>query len=172
MKNDNLKSFAALVLICVVVAALMATVNHFTGPIIEENEKEKINKTLLVVMPEGEKFEEIEFSGLPATVKQVYKEENGGYVFRLVTSGYSTGFAIMCGVDSMGKVTGASCISSNETLGKEKTYGDVFLGVDAESIGDVDTVSGATLTTRAYKNAIADALKSFDILNGEDKDNE
>ena len=33
---------------------------------------------------------------------------------------------IMCGVSKDGVVTGALCLSSNETLGKEKTYGENF----------------------------------------------
>ena len=172
MKNDNFKSFAALVLICITVAVLMGTVNYFTSPIIEKNEKEKITNSLLFVMPDGEGFEEVEFSSLPASVKQVYKEKNGGYVFKLVTSGYSSGLTVMCGVNADGKVTGAECISSGETLGKEKTYGSVFNGCDSESVSSIDTVSGATLTTKAYKNAVADALAAFDILTKEAAANE
>ena len=78
----------------------------------------------------------------------------------------------MCGVNADGKVTGAECISSGETLGKEKTYGSVFNGCDSESVSSIDTVSGATLTTKAYKNAVADALAAFDILTKEAAANE
>lgn len=172
MKNDNVKSFLILFVICIVVAALLGTVNYFTEPVIEKNDQEKVIRTLLVVMPDGEDFEEIEFDGLPSVITQVYKEKNGGYVFTLKTSGYATNFIIMCGIDASGKVTGAECISSGETLGKEKTYGETLKGSDIDSINGVDTVSGATLTTRAYKNAVSDALKAFEILSREAAGNE
>ena len=39
-----------------------------------------------------------------------------------------------------------------------------FTGKDSQSVDSVDTVSGATRTTRAYKNAIKIALDSFNSL--------
>ena len=164
MKNENFKSFAVLTIICIAVAALMATVNYFTAPVIDKNESAKETRALLAVMPDGKNFIKTEFSGLPASVKQVYKEENGGYVFKLVTSGYTSGLTVMCGIDSKGNVTGAECVLSSETLGKEKTYGALFIGKNKDTAYSVDIVSGATLTTRAYKNAVKDALEAFGIL--------
>lgn len=166
MKNENVKSFTVLTVICVAVAALMGIVNYFTAPVIEQNEKNKVTEALLVVMPDGEAFEELDVEGLPATIKQVYTEKNGGYVFKLVTSGYSSGLTLMCGVAADGSITGAEYVSGSETLGKEKTYGSLFEGKTKHDINTVDTISGATLTTLAYKNAIADALDAFEILTG------
>ena len=61
MKNDNVKSFAVLVAICVVVAALMGVVNKITSPRIEEIEAEKVQAAMLVVMPQGQNFTKVEF---------------------------------------------------------------------------------------------------------------
>ena len=61
-------------------------------------------------------------------------------------------------------MTGAVCLSSSETLGYEKTFGDLFKGTDADGISDIDTVSGATKTTEAYKNAVSDAFAAFETL--------
>lgn len=169
MRNENVKSFAVLTVICIAVAALMGIVNYFTAPVIEQNDKNKTQSTLLVVMPNGQDFVETEFEGLPTTVKQVYKEKNGGYVFKLVTNGYANGLTVMCGIASDGSITGAKCVSSSETLGKENTYGEAFAGKTEKTVNAVDTVSGATLTTGAYKNAIKDALEAFRLLSGEAK---
>ena len=73
---------------------------------------------------------------------------------------------IMCGVSTDGVVTGAVCLSSNETLSKEKTYGENFASKDAAGVESVDTITGATKTTEAYKNAVKDALNSVIILGG------
>ena len=168
MKN-NIKNLVIFVLICTVMTLLLATTNFITAPIIEQNQNESANKSLIEVMPNGKGFEKTDISKLtlPATVSEVYKETSGkGYVIKLVTSGYGTDMVIMCGVGSDGVVTGATCLSSNETLGKEKVYGENFANKDSAGVDAVDTITGATKTTEAYKNAIKDALNSVIILGG------
>ena len=168
MKN-NIKSTLVLVSICAVMAVLLALTNAITAPIIEKNRQAAANEALLVVMPDGEGFEKIEDLSaytLPATVTEVYKEKNGGYVITLTTSGYGSDMVIMCGIKADGTVSGAVCLSSSETLGHEKTYGEKFTGKDATGVDAVDTISGATKTTQAYKNAIKDAINTAIILGG------
>ncbi|MBR2387517.1 MAG: FMN-binding protein [Clostridia bacterium] len=163
-----IKSVITLVCVCAVMASLLAVANIITAPIIEKNNNAAANEALLQVMPEGEGFEEIDISKfeLPATVAQAYKEANGGYVFRLVTTGYKSNFIIMCGINADGTVSGAICLSSNETLGKEKTFGENFVGKNSDEVDTVDIISGATKTTEAYRNAVKDALNSAIILGG------
>ena len=71
----------------------------------------------------------------------------------------------MCGVDKNGLVTGAACMSSGETLGYEKTYGNNLVKRTLNSIDSVDTVASATKTTSGYKNAVKDALNAASVLN-------
>ena len=112
--KDSVKSVIVLLAICLVASAILAAVNSFTAPLIEKSENEKVEKSLLVVMPDGKNFKKIETApdGLADTVKEIYSENGGGYVFKLVTTGYSAGLTIMCGIDSNGKITGATCVSS------------------------------------------------------------
>lgn len=169
MIKKNIKSVAVMAAICSVMALLLATTNAFTAPIIEKNAGAAANAALLEVMPEGKDFESVDPTEyqLPETVAEVHKETSGGgYVITLVTAGYGADMVIMCGVDAKGVVTGAKCLSSNETLGKEKEYGAAFTGVDAAALDGVDTIAGATKTTEAYKNAIKDALNAAIILGG------
>ncbi len=168
MKN-NLKNLAVFVCICTVITVLLAVTNLFTAPIILENQNASANKALLEVMPGGVGFEAVDVGAytLPSTVTEVYKETSGlGHVVKLVTSGYGTGMTIMCGVDTDGVVTGAACLFSNETLSKEKTYGENFTNKDAAGVDAVDIIGGATKTTEAYKNAVKDALNTALILGG------
>ena len=167
--KQYIKSVAALTVICAVTAVLLAVVNSITGPIIQEQEAAAANEALLVVMPEGEQFETVDLTAyeLPATITEAYHETvTNGYVFKMETSGYSSGFVIMCGVNADGAVTGAVCLGSSETLGYEKTYGDQLTGATLESVETIDTVAGATKTTTAYRGAVKDALSAFVILNG------
>ncbi len=166
--KKSVVSTLVLVCICAVMAILLAITNMITAPTIQANADKAANEALLQVMPDGEGFEKIEFDAeaLPKTVTEVYKEKNGGYVFRLKTTGYSSDFIIMCGVKADGTVSGAVCLSSTETLGHEKTYGENFTGKDTAGVDAVDTISGATKTTAAYKNAIKDAINASIILGG------
>lgn len=171
--KKNIKNLSVFVCICTVITLLLAVTNSITAPIIQKNQNASANAALLQVMPEGTGFETTDISTLtlPATVSEVWKETSGkGYVVKLVTAGYGTDMIIMCGVGADGVVTGATCLSSNETLGKEKIYGENFGGKDAAGVEAVDTLAGATKTTAAYKNAIKDALNTAIILGGGDVD--
>lgn len=167
--KTNIKNLAVFVCICSVITLLLALTNFVTAPIIKQNQNAAANQALLEVMPEGKSFEVADISTLelPATVSEVNRETSGlGYVVKLVTAGYGSDMVIMCGVNADGIVTGAVCLSSNETLGKEKTYGENFADKDAAGVDGVDTIAGATKTTEAYKNAVKDALNTAIIMGG------
>ncbi len=163
-----IKSVIALTVICAVVAMLLAVTNYITAPIIEENASAAANEALAVVLPGGEGFTPVDLSAyeLPATVTEAYSEAKGGTVVKLTTAGYGSGLVIMCGINSDGEITGATCLASTETFGAEKTYGDTAVGMKADTIDGLDTVSGVTKTTTAYKNALKDALNAAIILGG------
>lgn len=166
--KKSIQSTLVLVCICAVMAVLLAITNAITYPTIKANEDKAANAALLEVMPEGEGFEQMDLSSyqLPATVTEVYKESKGGYVVKMTTTGYSSGMVIMCGVNPDGTISGAVCLSSSETLGHEKTFGANFVGKDTAGVDAVDTISGATKTTSAYKNAVKDAINTAIILGG------
>lgn len=167
MKN-HIKTVISLTAICAVVSLLLALTNAITAPVIKEQENAAVNETLAEVLPNGEEFKAIDISSytLPETVAEAYSEKNGGYVFKMITAGYGSNFIIMCGINSDGKVTGATTISSTETLGVEATYGEGLVDATAETIESVETVAGATKTTAAYKGAVKDALNAAVILGG------
>ncbi len=167
--KKSIKNLSVFVSICAVITLLLAVTNTFTAPIIEQNQAASANQALMEVMPDGTGFEAVDISTytLPATVSEVYRETSGrGCVIKLITSGYGTDMVIMCGITADGTVSGALCLSSNETLGKEKTYGESFLHKNAEEAEAVDVIGGATKTTEAYKNAIKDAFNTAIILGG------
>lgn len=170
--KKSIKSIAVLVSICAVVAILLACTNYLTAPIIEKSEQEKANGALFEVLPDGGSFELMDISAykLPATVSEVYRAENGGYVFKLTTSGYAAGMVLMCGVGTDSTVVGTKLISSNETpaIGgaAANTFAPALVGKDVTTIDGVDIVSGATKTTEGYRSAVKDALNAVVILGG------
>ena len=163
-----IKSVISLTSICAVIAILLSVTNYITAPVIAENASAAANEALVVVMPEGKDFTPVDLSAyeLPATVTEAYSEASGGYVIKLTTSGYGSDMVIMCGINATGEITGATCLSSNETLGEEKVYGDTAIGSTLDSIDGLATVAGVTKTTQGYKNALKDALNTAVILGG------
>lgn len=166
--KGQIKSIVALFVICAVVAVMLAATNALTLPTIEEAERIAVQKSLKEVLPTGEQFEAMDLSSysLPATVTAVYRASNGGYAVKLQTSGYSSGMVLLCGIGADGTVSGATCLSSSETLGHEKSFGSRLVGHDSKSIDGVDAVSNATKTTEGYRNAVKDALLAVEILKG------
>lgn len=165
----HLKSVISLTAICGVVAILLALTNYVTAPIIEENAQAAASEAMLVVLPGGEDFQAVDLSAyeLPSTVTEAYTEKNGGTVVKLKTSGYGSDMIVMVGIDASGTVTGATCLSSNETLSYEKTYGENAIGLTADTVeSDLEVISGATKTTGAYKGVVKDALNTAIILGG------
>ncbi len=163
-----IKSIISLTIICAVVAALLAGTNMITAPIIEKNAGAAANKALLEVMPDGGDFTAVDLTKytLPESVLEAYTASNGGCVVKVTGKGYGPNMVIMCGIDANGVVTGAVCLSSNETLGVEKTFGETTKGATSDTIDDLATVSGATMTTGAYKGAVKDALNTAIIIGG------
>ena len=166
----NVKSVLTLFAICAVVALMLAVTNLITAPVIAENEEKAFQQSMLEVLPEGEKFEKVDVSGLdlPSSITEVYTEAGGGYVFKIVTKGYSKGLVIMCGVDSDGNVTGTKSISNSETpsIGGAaiKKIAALFVGKNIADVDSVELISGATKTTAAYRAAFKDALAAAQII--------
>lgn len=170
--KKSIKSIAVLVCICATVAILMALTNSITDPIIQENERKNVQAALLEVLPEGGSFEEMDISAytLPSTVSEVYRASAGGYVVKLTTSGYSSGMVLMCGVTPDGYVAGTKLIASAETpsIGgaAAEAFAVLLVGKNVDAIDGIDTISGATKTTAAYRSAVKDALNAAIILGG------
>ncbi|MBE6631795.1 MAG: FMN-binding protein [Ruminococcaceae bacterium] len=170
--KKSINSILVLVCICATVAVLMALTNSITAPIIAENEAKSANAALLEVLPDGGSFETVDVSSyeLPATVSEVYRAENGGYVIKINTTGYASGMVLMCGIFPDGTVSGTKLIASAETpsIGGAAAEGFAVsvVGKDVESIDGVDTIAGATKTTVAYRSAVKDALNTVLILGG------
>ena len=170
--KKSIKSILVMVCICAVVSVVLSVTNSITAPIIKQNEQKNANQALLEVLPEGENFTLVDITSytLPSTVSEVYSAENCGYVIKLTTTGYNSGMVLMCGISSDGTVVGTKLIASGETpsIGgaAADTFAPTIIGKNVNDIDSVDTISGATKTTTAYRAAVKDALNAVVILGG------
>jgi len=169
--KDFVKPILVLTLICIFISAALAFTNQKTAPIIAEAERVKAEQARKEVLPEADSFTLMELTGLPTTVLAVYKADNGaGYVFMLSTKGYGGEMKLICGIDADGKITECNTLSQSETkgLGTKTTlpeFRDQFVGKDS-SLSGVETISGATISSKPYINAIKDAFTAYEMAKG------
>ena len=158
--------------ICIVVAIMLAGVNMLTGPIIADRLNAAADEALLEVLPDGKNFKEIDdLTGYPESVTKGYKAD-GGYVFQVVVTGKSAGLTVMCGISSDGKVVGTKVLANEETPSYAENVFPNVEGTNGKYTGmtldafEPYLVSGATLTSKAYGEAVKAALQAAAIAGG------
>ena len=168
--NEIIKPVLVLVCICLVVTALLAYINSVTSPIIAKAEEEKTEQAMSEVLCEADGFEKLEIENLPDRVTEVYTATNGvGYVFMLTTKGYGGDMKLICGMDADGVIEQCKTLSHAETSGlgsktAEDPYRNQYCKKSADTLSQVDAITGATISSNAYKNAIEDAFKAYDMV--------
>ncbi len=168
--NEIIKPVLVLVCICLVVTALLAYINSVTSPIIAKAEQEKTEQAMSEVLADADGFEKLEIENLPDRVTEVYTANNGsGYVFMLTTKGYGGDMKLICGMKSDGTIEQCKTLSHAETSGlgsktAEDPYRNQYSGKSDDTLSEVDAITGATISSTAYKNAIEDAFKAYDMV--------
>ena len=168
--NEIIKPVLVLVCICLVVTALLAYINSVTSPIIAKADQEKTEQAMSEVLADADGFENLEIENLPDRVTEVYTANNGsGYVFMLTTKGYGGDMKLICGMKSDGTIEQCKTLSHAETSGlgsktAEDPYRNQYCGKNADTLSEVDAITGATISSTAYKNAIEDAFKAYDMV--------
>lgn len=166
--STGVKSVIVLTVICLVVAGLLAVTNYITSPIIEKTRQNKIAESLSAVLPDSGNYSEVDLNGAeyPSTVKSIYKFDDGSYAVVLATtSAYSSGdMGFTVGIDPSGRIAGIKLTSYMESkdFGKE-TYPQSFVDKDFEAAASIDTVSGVTYSSTAFKKALADAFTAVEL---------
>ena len=168
--NEIIKPVLVLVCICLVVTALLAYINSVTSPIIAKAEQEKTEQAMSEVLADADGFEKLEIENLPDRVTEVYSAQNGsGYVFMLTTKGYGGDMKLICGMKADGTIEQCKTLSHAETSGlgsktAEDPYRNQYSGKNSDTLSEVDAITGATISSNAYKNAIEDAFKAYDMV--------
>ena len=142
---------------CLVVAFCLGLVNGVTLPNITASNLAKTNAALAAVYPEI---------------------DEAGYAVQVDVSGSQSTISMVVGLDTEGTVTGVSVIKSGETSGiGDKVTGnkplpsgvgvlDQFQGKSAADQplkvgGNVDAISGATVSSKGITNGVNGALAAF-----------
>ncbi len=159
-----------LLLICAIVAAIMALIYQLTLPKYEENLQETKNAAVSEIFGmEGLRCEEIYTDGESgAVVYSVYKDTLVGYCVESAAPGFGGDLSVMVGYLPEGSILGVSVVAMSETPGLgskvgEAAYLEGYRGNRGElTLGeDVDAVSGATISSKALLSAVNQATEAM-----------
>ncbi|GHU72211.1 electron transport complex subunit G [Clostridia bacterium] len=188
--RDIVNAGARLLVISLIAALLLAGTNMITrGPIAEQARDQTI-ASRLAVMPEANEFKAVEWpdvielSSFPSLVEAHEAYKDGvlvGYVFQYKPMGYKAEIPVSVGIRLPGNpgepgiLSGISIGDISETSGlgskvKDEPFLSQFDGVLANRVdADVNTISGATISSSAVKNAVKNAVSAFEALRPDSK---
>lgn len=171
--SDIIKPASVLLIVCIVAAGLLGYVNQITAAPIAAQEELAKQESMTAVLPDAAEFgeeEEINDGNITTITPALDSDGNEiGYAVAITTRGFSAGLQLMFGVDTEGVITGLSVVNcSNETPGlganaaNESFYGQ-FAGKSGEVAvtkdgGDIEALTGATITSRAVADAATEAI--------------
>ncbi|RLD54725.1 MAG: electron transporter RnfG [Bacteroidetes bacterium] len=157
-----------LLLITAIASGILAFVNNFTKPIIEENQRKAKALARKEVLSSAIIFEEVT-GGFPYFIGKNKDNEITGYTFIATKYGYSSNVKTMVGVNPDFSIAKIRIIEQSETPGLgansvKLSFQDQFshkmktdLKVNKDG-GEIIALTGATITSRAVTNSIREGL--------------
>lgn len=161
-----------LVIICAVSSAALAGTNMITKDKIAEAALETAANSRMIVLPEADSFTETDAGYYEA----LSGDEVIGYIFETTAKGYGGDVDVMTGITTDGNISGVAILSQNETPGlganvlKEDFTSQYQQAVPEHGLhvvkgqageGDVEALTGATISTNAVTNAVNEAVSIY-----------
>ena len=161
-----------LVIICAIVSLILGFVNHITEDSIEASRAARTADAMAEVF-EAEYYEPVESFTQDGAVKALYRAYSGGVLLGWIAEASPSGFGgaidMVVGADASGTVTGVSIVSMSETSGlganaRKDSFRSQFIGKSGtlalrKKGGEIDALTGATVTSTAVTSGVNDALR-------------
>ena len=170
---------AVLFVICVVVSAALAGTNLLTKDKIAEQQALKAEESRGIVLDSADSFEAQDNGEYYAGIKD---GQTVGYVFETESKGYGGTVRVMTGISSEGEITGVVVLSHSETPGlganaEKEDFRNQYKQAAPESgieivkyqtpaEGQIEAMTGATITTKAVTQAVNQAVEKFYTVKG------
>ncbi len=188
MENKKQSGFALiakptliLTAICVIVTALLALTNMLTVKKIADNADLKAAESRKKVLA-AQEYKPLD-SG--ESVYGAFDADGNmiGVIVTTVASGYGGKIEVMTGIRSNGEISGVNILSMEETpglgaKGKEDSFLRQYKGHDSSDLkvskdgGEINALSGATITSRAITRAVNEAVEIsgtyLELISGSD----
>ena len=187
-KDTLINMFVALFVICVVSGGVLGVVYNATKEPIAAAENAKKTEAIKNVLPEFETLKDVNIKSAVAGEDAeipfylAYDADNnfiGAAVETFTNKGFSGNISLMVGILADGTLKNISVLQHAETPGlgskmTEPTFKDQFNGKKADSFnikvkkdgGDVDAITAATISSRAFCDAVNRALSTFENNKG------
>lgn len=166
-KLSLIKPVVVLSVLCLVVSVALAFTNSLTADIIYEKENAAAIAARKELLPDAGEFEVLTdtFDG----VKDVAVADTGETVITGVGTGYGGEVPVMVAIGADGSIVAVKVLEIAETPGigdqiiTDPNFQSQFAGMAAEpfSAADVDTISGATISSTAAIDAINNAIAAY-----------
>lgn len=187
--RESIKLGVILMLIAGCAAGALAVVNSFTEPLIQKQQEDALQNSLSEVLPGSGSAvfilnDELK-NQIPAEIQDLFGDiyvakssaDGGatGLVVTVLPTGYANTIMLLVGMDSTGSLTGVRIISQGETpqVGSKITEPEFYaqeaftgqtvsndLKVTKDG-GNVDAVTGATVSSRAVVRGINAAFELY-----------
>lgn len=168
-KSNYLVNGLKLLLVCLISAGSLTYIYTKTKPEIERMKREKLLKLQRELLPLA-----VSFRDLSETLKEGigHQGEVVGFIAVVKTRGYAD-IEMAVGVNKDGSVAGVRVLKHTETPGLgtkalteeflkqflSKKSEQLYLKIDDPESGTVDSITGATITSRAITKGIREAIE-------------
>ena len=185
-KDTLLNMFVALFVICVVSGGVLGIVYNATKDPIAAAEKAKKTEAIKNVLPEFKELKDINVKSAMEDVELPFHlayDNDGNFIGAAVETftnkGFSGNISLMVGILKDGTVNNISVLQHAETPGlgskmSEPSFKDQFNNKHADSFnfnvkkdgGNVDAITAATISSRAFCDAVNRAISTFENNKG------
>ena len=185
-KDTLLNMFVALFVICVVSGGILGLVYNATKDPIAAAEKAKKTEAIKNVLPEFQELKDMNVKSALEDAELPFHlayDANGNFIGAAVETftnkGFSGNISLMVGILADGTVNNISVLQHAETPGlgskmSEPSFKDQFNNKHADSFnfnvkkdgGDVDAITAATISSRAFCDAVNRAISTFENNKG------
>lgn len=178
IESTFINMLVSLLMVCLVSAGLLAGVYELTKADIAKAEQNKQENALKGVLPEFDTIKTDSIEGAP--VFKAFKDDKYVGVATIASAmGFSDQIIIMVGLDKANNIVNYEVLSQKETPGLGTKCVDWFKNqINGKNIntdfkvkqdgGDVDAITAATISSRAFLNAVENASET--LLQEEDDD--
>lgn len=151
--------------ICVLSGGLLALANHVTAPVIEKNKAQAEAASFDALFGAGTEYVEIAVD--QATYPHIEKAFQAGadnYAYKATIYGFQSNITFIVGLDTNGNIMGFATLANADTPGfglrvSDQEYVDLIMGSDITK--NVDTLAGATVSSKAVQSALAEVGQHY-----------
>ena len=176
--RNLVKMMFVLFIVCGTAAGSLAVVNMATQDRIARQEKQQKEDALRTILQDADEFNELAADSIWEAKRNGRKLGNA---FLAKIQGYSGVITLMFAVDARGVITGLQILGHTETPGlgakitseafrnqfKNKRMEQLVLKKDDPVKGQIDAITGATISSRVVTKALHSTLDSFNREEGE-----